>query len=162
MPRVVASGRAWLRNTDVTLCAEDLPDCARPPFTLICAAASGPSSWEFAESDRGRTILRVTIPLVMQVRDCSGMVFCAHASITADVPLRTPFPTGGMHGAHVFIDPSVALACSPVSCDDACFDCTLDVLVDVYLVRWEPSGDGLTIPCRPDLPLNLPDGRCCR
>lgn len=163
-PRIVASGRARLRANDLTLCVQDLPDTAEPPFALIAVNASGPSDWEFLSISRFCATLRVTIPLTVRVRDCAGCVFCAHSSITVDVPVRISIPQRNPGRAHVEVMPSVRLLCVEGCSEDGCFTVSLALLVDVYVIRWEPSGDGITVPCRPDLPLNLPPHfhRCCR
>lgn len=165
VPRVIASGRLWQRNTEVELCVEDLPECAEAPYTLTEVIACSPGEWELVRGPRGRVFLRVTLRLLCQVRDAACCCYTAHSAITVDVPLRTSFPLRDLWRTHVIILPTVWLSCSCGCSEDGCFHATLDVLVDVYLTRWEPSSDGITVPCRPDLPLNLPRhfpicGRC--
>lgn len=164
VPRIVASGRATLRANDLTLCVQDIPEEAETPFSLLCVTASGPSDWEFLSIDRYRATLRVTIPLTVRIRDCAGCVFSAHSSITVDVPVRITIPQRHPGRTHVEVLPSVRLLCVDGCSDDGCFTVSLAVLVDVYVTRWEFSSDGVTVPCRPDLPLTLPPSfpRCCR
>lgn len=163
-PRIVASGRACLRANDLPLCAQDIPDGAQAPYSLLSVSASGPSDWEFLSVERWRALLRVTIPLTVQLRDCSGCVYTAHSSVTVDVPVRINIPQRYPGRTHVEVLPSVRLLCVNGCSEDGCFTVSLAVLVDVYVVRWEPSADGVTVPCRPDLPLTLPPHfrRCCR
>lgn len=164
VPRIVASGRACLRANDVTLCLQDIPEAAQAPFALCSVSASGPSDWEFISVERYRAILRITIPLTVQLRDCAGCLYTAHSSITVDVPVRITIPERYPGRSHVAVMPSVRLLCADGCSEDGCFTVSLAVLVDVYIARWEPSGDGITVPCRPDLPLTLPPQfhRCCR
>lgn len=163
-PRIVASGRACLRANDLRLCVEDLPDCAQPPFALVCVTASGPSEWEFLSIEYRRAVLRVTIPLSVQIRDCAGCLLTGHASITVDVPVCITIPQRHPARARVEVLPMVRLLCVDGCSEDGCFTVNLAVLVDVYVTRWELGGNGITVPCRPDLPLNLPPHfhRCCR
>ncbi|MBQ8200893.1 MAG: hypothetical protein IJZ74_03895 [Clostridia bacterium] len=165
VPRIVASGRAWLRNAEIELCVEDLPDCAEAPFALLNINACGSSDWEFLTTGGRRRIIRVTIPVTARIRDCNGCVHTVHSSVTVDVPIRMGMPRQNpCHGGSVTVLPTIRLVCAPVCSDDNCFTVRLDVLVDVYVTRWEPSSDGITVPCRPDLPLNLPLNfpSCCR
>lgn len=156
MPRIIGSGRLCQRVRDLTLCLQDIPEAARAPYALQSVSASGPVDWEFIAVERRRAILRVTIPLIAVIRDCDGCVYTVHSSITVDVPVRITIPTTDLGRAHVAVQPGVRLLCSAGCSDDGCFTVTLAVLVDVYVARWEPSTDGTTIPCRPDLPLTLP------
>ena len=158
VPRIVGCGRSWQRNTSVTLCVEDLPDCAEPPFTLLSVVASGPVSWDFTPGDCRCTIVTVTIPVLCRVRDACGNIRTGHSTITADVPVRMAVQDRWHH--QVVVVPGVRLACNPVSCDDACFTCSLEVLVEVYMTRWDVGSDSITAPHRPQLPL-YPQP-CCR
>jgi len=162
VPRIVASGRFCQRVNDLTLCVQDLPECAKAPFALASVTASGPSDWEFMSVDRWRAVLRVTIPLTVQVRDCAGCLYTGHSSITVDVPVRITIPQRYPGRTHVTVLPSIRLLCVDGCSEDGCFTVSLAVLVDVYVTRWEFSSDGVTVPCRPDLPLTLPAGSACR
>ena len=164
VPRIIASGRATQRATNVTLCVQDIPECAQPPYALAGVSASGPSDWEFIARDRYCATLRVTIPLTAQIRDCAGCVYTGHSSVTVDVPVRITIPQADLGRANVTVMPSVRLICTSGCSDDGCFTVSLAVLVDVYVTQWELSSDGITVPCRPDLPLTLPPhyNRCCR
>lgn len=166
-PRIVASGRACVRAGDLTLCVQDIPEEAQAPFQLLSVTASGPSNWEFLSVERYRAILRVTIPLTVRIRDCSGCIYTGHSSVTVDVPVRITIPQADLCRARVEVMPSVRLLCVDGCSDDGCFTVALAVLVDIYVARWELSSDGVTVPCRPDLPLTLPPSfdcscRCCR
>ena len=156
IPRVIGSGRLCQRVSSLTLCVQDIPDCAKAPYALLSVSASGPVDWEFISVERWRAVLRVTIPLTAVIRDCAGGVHTGHSSITVEVPVRITIPTTDLGRAHVTVQPGVRLLCTTGCSEDGCFTVSLAVLVDVYVARWEPSSDGTTIPCRPDLPLTLP------
>lgn len=163
-PRIVASGRALQRACDLTLCVQDIPECAQAPYALIGVAASGPSDWEFISVEQQRAVLRVTIPLTAQIRDCSGCVYNGHSSVTVDVPVNITIAQQELSRANVTVMPGVRLLCTSGCSNDGCFTVSLAILVDVYVTQWELSADGITVPCRPDLPLTLPPSfnRCCR
>lgn len=162
VPRVIASGRALQRCVEASFCAEDLPDCAVAPYTLLGVAACHATGWDFVTgNDQSCVTVLVTLRLQLQLRDANCCLYTAHSTITVEVPLCSSFPRYEHRRTHVFIQPNVRLTCAPVCSDTECFDVTLDVVVDVYLVRWEPSADGITVPCRPDLPLNLPASGSC-
>lgn len=163
-PRIVASGRFCQRIGDLTLCVQDIPECAQPPYALVSVTASGPSDWEFLSIERWRAVLRITIPLSAQIKDCAGCIYTGHSSITVDVPVRITIPQRHPCRSHVQVLPNVQLLCTDGCSEDGCFTAALAVLIDVYVIRWEPSADGITVPCRPDLPLTLPPSfhRCCR
>lgn len=148
----------------MTLCVQDIPECAEAPFCLVSVNASGPCDWEFISRSNTCATLRVTIPLTVQLRDCSGCIFTGHSSVTVDVPVRIVIPQQDLGRANVTVMPACRLLCSSGCSEDGCFTVSLAVLVDVYLTQWELSSDGITVPCRPDLPLTLPArfNRCCR
>lgn len=165
--RVVASGRACQRASDVSLCVQDLPECAQPPFALVGVTANGPVDWEFIAIERRRALLRVTIPLTAQVKDCAGCIYTGHSSVTVELPVYVSIPQNDLGRARVEVSPGVKLLCVSGCSDDGCFIATLAVLVDVYVSRWEVVTGNDPNPCRPDLPLTLPPSfgcscRCCR
>ncbi|MBR3765267.1 MAG: hypothetical protein IKK57_12060 [Clostridia bacterium] len=165
-PRIIGSGRLCQRVNHLTLCLQDIPECAKTPYALVSVSASGPVDWEFIAQERWRAILRVTIPLTAVIRDCAGCTFPCHSSITVEVPVRITIPTVDLGRAQVTVQPGVRLLCVDGCSEDGCFTVSLAVLVDVYVARWEPNANGDTIPCRPDLPLTLPASfhpcGCCR
>ncbi|MBQ7850903.1 MAG: hypothetical protein IJ343_14355, partial [Clostridia bacterium] len=151
-----------VRAGNLMLCVQDIPEEAQGPFSLLSVSASGPSDWEFVSFDRYRALLRVTIPLTVRIRDCAGCVYTGHSSVTVDVPVRITIPQADLGRARVEVMPSVRLVCVNGCSDDGCFTVALAILVDVYVARWEFSSDGVTVPCRPDLPLTLPPSFDCR
>lgn len=155
-PRIIGSGRLCQRVNNLTLCVQDIPECAKAPYALVGVSASGPVDWEFISQERWRAVLRVTIPLTAIIRDCAGCTFTGHSSITVEVPVRITIPTVDLGRAQVTVQPGVRLLCVEGCSEDGCFTVSLAVLVDVYVARWEASANGDPIPCRPDLPLTLP------
>ncbi len=185
VPRITASGRTMQRCVQVELCVTDLPDCAEAPYTLTSLAACGNSDWELMPGSGKHRVMRVTIPVMAQLRDSCGRSFMVHSSITVDVPIRVGLPGQDPCRGTVTVLPALRLnqrcacenscgcgnncgcntgcgnsCCTPACSDNACFDVFIDVVVDVYVTRWEPSGESITAPCRSDLPLNLPVS-CC-
>ncbi len=162
VPRIVASGRVLQRNVSLELCVTDLPECAEGPYNLVSISACGNSDWELLPGSGKQRVMRVTIPVMVTLRDRCGAVYSVHSSITVDVPIRVGLPGQDPCRGMVEVLPGLRLngpagcCCGPVCSEDECFDICIDVLVDVYVTRWEPSGDSITAPCRPDLPLTLP------
>ncbi len=159
--RIIGSGRLCQRVNDLTLCVQDIPEGATAPYALLSVSASGPVTWEFVSVSTWQALMRVTIPLAAQIRDCGGCVYTVHSSVTVDVPIRMTIPVSDLGRAHVAVIPGVRLLCASGCSEDGCFTVSLAVLVDVYLARWEPSSNGDLFPCRPDLPLTLPAGFGC-
>lgn len=155
-PRIIGSGRLCQRVNNLTLCLQDIPECARTPYALSGVTASGPVDWEFIFQERWRAVLRVTIPLTAVIRDCGGCNYTCHSSITVEVPVRITIPTVDLGRAQVTVQPGCRLLCMDGCSEDGCFTVSLAVLVDVYVARWEVGSPSDPIPCRPDLPLTLP------
>lgn len=154
--RIIGSGRLCTRVNDLTLCLQDIPENVQFPCALNCVSASGPVDWEFIAQERWQAVLRVTIPLSCTIRDCAGCTYVCHSSVTVEVPVRITIPTVDLGRAQVTVQPGCRLICTNGCSEDGCFTVSLAVLVDVYVARWEANANGDPIPCRPDLPLNLP------
>ncbi len=140
MPKILGSGRCFLRCTSVTICLEELPACHQPPLmlTAVCAACD-PPPWVMEASGRpNRRCLHVTVPLDCEVRDACGTSFRASASIEADVPVTVAVPDCECWRARVVIQPCVRLVCPTAASDCGSFSAQLDVLIEAWLVRWEP------------------------
>ena len=140
MPRIVGSGREWMRRTQATLCVRDVPECAGGAYTLISVSTSGEAaSWEAsAQPSPGRTALRVTIPLSCQVRDGNGRLYTGRAELQTDVALRITGPQADCWRNTLMLLPCVRLICLPEASCNLCFDAQLEVLLDAYVLRWEP------------------------
>ncbi len=140
LPRIVGVGRIWQRHLSTTLCVEDLPDCAEGCFTLVSVSACDQATWDILPGESGRpNLVRLTIPLTLQVRDGSCTLRTGHAAITLEVPIRLHCPSQDMWRGTLLIVPCVRLVSAPCPSADACFDVVLEVMADVYMVRWGPS-----------------------
>lgn len=154
LPKVIASGREWLRRRSFCLRIEGVSECAQPPFTLLSVTACGEPTWESLPCDnRRQQLLRVTVPVACQVRDCGGCAYTGHASICVDVCVNLTTPAGECWRNNLMILPCVRLVCVPCASDDLCFEAQLEVLLEVYMIRWEPCMVGVPKPVCPDLPL---------
>lgn len=156
LPRIMASGRTWQRRLAATLTVTGLPACAEPPFTLqwVAAACEAPT-WEPLPCDHPRQLrLCATIPLLCQIRDCHGCCYYGRSSIQTEVCLSLTCPAPECWRHAVVLLPCVRLACVPCTACEPCFDAQLELLLEAYLLRWEPCAVGAPRPpvC-PDLPL---------
>ncbi|MGN1018854.1 MAG: hypothetical protein ACI4O7_00650 [Aristaeellaceae bacterium] len=154
LPRILASGRAWLRRCQTTLRVEGLPECAPPPLTLLSVCACGEPAWTQEQDPVRRTLcLHVTIPLLCQVRDGCGCVHSGRGCARVDVAMRLSVPEGECWRSTVLVQPCVRLVCAPCASEDGCFEAELEILAECYMIRWEPC---LTGPSRPECPPSLP------
>jgi len=116
-----------------TLCADDIPDFAESPLTLVGVTVSGQATWEQISECR-QQLLRVTVPVALQIRDCSGRCRTGHATVTLTIPL-----CGCSHHdlwrGQLYVAPCIRLAAPVTENDDGCFDAPLEVSAEVYLVR---------------------------
>lgn len=152
LPRIIASGRTWLRRHCCTMRVEGI-ECAQPPLTLLCVSACGEPSWEQLSCDSRQLRLRVTIPLTAQVRDACSCVHTGRACVEAEVCLSLSVPQGECWRSNLLLTPCVRLVCLPCTSQNACFDVQLEILIEAFLVRWETCNAGGQKPQCPDLPL---------
>lgn len=155
LPRILASGRAWLRRCQTTLQVEGLPECAPPPLTLLSVCAAGEPAWT-QEHDPARhaLCLHVTIPLICQVRDSCGCIHNGRACIRVDVAMQLSVPAAECWRSTVLVQPCVRLVCAPCPSEDGCFEAELEILAECYMIHWEPCMAGQPKPaCPPSLPL---------
>ena len=155
LPRILASGREWLRRCQTTLRMEGLPECAPPPLTLISVCVAGEPSWVQEHDPARRALcLHVTIPLICQVRDSCGCVHSGRSCARVDVALRLTMPAAECWRNTLLVQPCVRLVCAPCSSEHACFEAELEILAECYMIRWEPCMAGPPKPeCPPSLPL---------
>ena len=154
LPRVLASGRQWQRRCSLCLEISGLPECIEGPLTLVSVSACGESSWEAVPVDSPHVLcLRVHIPLQGLVRDRCGCLHTGRASLTTEVTLRLNCPAAECWRHHLLILPCVRLACPPCPSENGHFDVQLELLVEAYLIRWEPCATGVSQPACPQLPL---------
>ena len=133
VPRYQSIGRTFQRRITQTLCADDIPDCAETPLTLVGVSVSGQATWEQISECR-QQLLRVTVPVTLQIRDCSGRCRTGHSTVTLTIPL-CGCANQDLWRGQLYVAPCVRLAAPVTQNDDGCFDATLEVQAECYLVR---------------------------
>lgn len=136
VPRVISTGRTFQRRITQTLCIDDLPEYAEQPLTLVGVTVCGQSTWEQISECR-QTLLRVTVPVAVQVRDCAGRCLTGHANVTLTIPLCMNCPAQDFWRGQLYVAPCVRLAAQVTQDDDGCFDAPLEVHAEVYLLRMQ-------------------------
>lgn len=135
-PRFNSIGRTFQRRITQTLCVDDLPDCAESPLTLVAVTVSGQATWEQISECR-QQLLRVTVPVAVQVRDCAGRCRTGHSTVTLTIPLCRHCPAQDFWRGQLYVAPCVRLATPVTENEDGCFDATLEVQAEVFLVRMQ-------------------------
>ena len=133
VPRYQSIGRTFQRRITQTLCVDDIPDCAESPLTLVGVTVSGQAAWEQISECR-QQLLRVTVPVAVQVRDCSGRCRTGHSTVTLTIPLCGCSAQDFWRG-QLYVAPCIRLAAPVTENEDGCFDATLEVQAECYLVR---------------------------
>ena len=143
LPKVLGSGRCFQRCVSVALHVDHLPECHHAPLMLTAVHAScEPPAWSLDAADRRRCCLHVVVPLTCELRDACGTAYTACSTLETDVPMTISIPAGDCWRAGVIIQPCVRLVCPTAASDCDCFQAQLDVLLEAYLVRWEPFACG--------------------
>ena len=154
LPRVIASGREWLRRQGMQLCVEGLPECAEGPFTLMSVWVVGEATWvQEPDVSRRMMCLRVKIPLLCQVRDSHGCMHCARAWVEVDASVHLSGSLAECWRSQMLVHPCVRLVCPPCTSCDGCFDVQLEILVECWMVHWECCPAMPQKPECPPLPL---------
>lgn len=135
-PRFTSIGRTFQRRITQTLCVDDIPDCAESPLTLVAVTVSGQATWEQISECR-QQLLRVTVPVAVQIRDCSGRCRTGHSTVTLTIPLCRHCPAQDFWRGQLYVAPCVRLAAPVTENEDGCFDATLEVQAEVFLVRMQ-------------------------
>ena len=133
VPRYQSIGRTFQRRITQTLCADDLPDCAESPLTLVGVSVSGQAAWEQLSECR-QQLLRVTVPVTLQIRDCAGRCRTGHSTVTLTIPL-CGCANQDLWRGQLYVAPCIRLAAPVTENEDGCFDATLEVQAECYLVR---------------------------
>lgn len=169
LPRILASGREWQRRACVSLYVGGLPADTRGSLRLIAVSACGEADWSIAPCQApcdcrncrcrpSPCLLRVNIPVACQVRNECGAVLRGESLLTTDVALPLRCSQAECWRNQMMVLPCVRLidGGAPV-CADTCsvpvFECTLELLVEAYMTRWEAYG---SVPACPELPLFPP------
>ena len=134
IPRYRTIGRTFQRRITQTLCIDDIPDCAESPLTLVCVTVCGQATWEQISECR-QQLLRVNVPVCVQIRDCAGRCRTGHATVTLTIPLCTCCPAQDFWRGQLHVAPCIRLAAPVTENEDGCFDATLEVQAEVFLVR---------------------------
>ena len=152
LPKIIGSGREWLRRWCVCLEVEGLPQCAQPPFTLISVCPSGAQPhWEcLADScQRRRLTYRISLCLDCQVRDGSGCLHWGTAWVSLEAELSLNCRAEECWRHQLMVLPCLRMICPAPSADTPCFE-----------PAREPFGCGSCAkPQCPDLPLYPPPCR---
>ena len=136
VPRILSTGRTFQRRITQTLCVTDLPDCAESPLTLVGVTVCGPATWEQLSECR-QSLLRVTVPVAVQIRDCSGRCRTGHSTVTLTIPLCMNCPAQDFWRGQLYVAPCIRLAGPVTEDEDGCFDASLEVQAEVYLLRMQ-------------------------
>ncbi len=150
LPRIICSGREWQRRLCTKLSVSCLPDCAKPPFQLISVQQSGAQPWwepSKKNAGWGQAIFHVFIPVCACVRDASGCEYFCPAVVEMDACLRLKCAPNECWRYNLIIVPCVRLVCAPVCSNDLCFDVELEVVLELFLIHWEPC---FTRPPKPE------------
>ena len=137
IPRYHSIGRTFQRRITQTLCVDDIPDCAEAPLTLVAVTGSGQATWEQISECR-QQLLRVTVPVTVQIRDCAGRCRTGHATVTLTIPL-CGCANQDLWRGQLYVAPCIRLAAPVTENEDGCFDATLEVQSEVYLVRLQAT-----------------------
>ncbi len=133
VPRYTSIGRTFQKQITQTLCVDGIPDYADSPLTLVGVTVCGQATWEQISECR-QQLLRVTVPVAVQIRDCSGRCRTGHATVTLTIPLCGCTAQDFWRG-QLYVAPCIRLAAPVTENEDGCFDATLEVNAEVYLVR---------------------------
>ena len=133
VPRYTSIGRTFQRSITQTLCVDGIPDHAESPLTLVGVTVSGQATWEQISECR-QQLLRVTVPVAVQIRDCAGRCRNGHATVTLTIPLCGCSAQDFWRG-QLYVAPCIRLAAPVTENEDGCFDAPLEVNAEVYLVR---------------------------
>ncbi|MBQ8536899.1 MAG: hypothetical protein IJ461_05780 [Clostridia bacterium] len=151
LPRVLGTGREWLRRWGTCLEVTGIDPCAQGPFTLVSVCLGTP------QIRGGESCCHVLLPLECQVRDRKGCLHTASACLTLDVGVRLNCKWEECWRHQWVALPCLRLICPPPCSETLCFEVTLEIMIEVYLIKWEACSLGAPpkMAC-PDLPLYPP------
>ena len=153
MQRILASGRMHRRRACYPLCLCDLPDEARPPFTVTEVNVCGVPAWEEAPGSRpGACRLRVTAPLAVRLRDGCGRAYVISSPLEEALCLSAREPAGLCWRGQAFVQCAVRLAGRPCPCDGSPCQVPLEVLMEGYILAPCTLGHPDAAPCPPSRP----------
>ncbi len=164
LQKIISCERRNIPQLCVRLLLEGLPECATPPYQLTMVQQSGAQPWWTPLESHGpdtRYHIRVHIPVCCQVRDSCGTSYQASAVVEAEVSFRSPVPSSECWRHSLFIVPGVRLVGGEVCSDDCVFCVTVEVCLEIFLLRPEPCAMRRQEPPCPELPL-YPQPAACR
>lgn len=154
LPRILGAGRTWLRRHCLCLETEPIP-AAGSPLRPVSLSPAGAPTWTPLPCDAPRLMrLMVCIPVELQLQDACGCTHAARSSIEAELCLNLACPRPESWRAQLLLQPCVRLVCAEPS-RDCCFRVQAEVLLEGWLVRWEPCQAACPPPrpACPELPL---------
>ena len=77
------------------------------------------------------------MPVAVQVRDCSGRCRTGHAVATLTIPLCGGCAQQDLWRGELHVMPCIRLAAPVTENEDGCFDATLEVQAEVFLVTMQ-------------------------
>ena len=141
LPRILASGREWVRCMEATIRVRGLPEMVAQPLSVcqICAGSAPPRCWEdesWSPEPRA-VILLVEIPLDVTLRDAEGCLHRGQSEVLVRVRVPLPFPREQCWRNQWVIQASVRmLGCPTQACEDT-FCARLEANVEAFMVRSE-------------------------
>lgn len=149
MQRILASGKLHIRCRSYPL-PFDSPCAARPSLTLLSVAENGPPRWEEKPCrEPGGMLLRVTLPLIVCLRDACGNRFTAASEVCEEVRLQRHCPAEEAWRGTFFVQGAARLCRAECGCGK---DVPLEICIEAYLV----SPCALGAPCPPPCPPQKP------
>ena len=165
LPRILASGREWVRCMEATIFVRGLPECVAQPLSIcqICVGSGPPRCWEDDTwpSERRAVILMVEVPLDITLRDAAGCFHRGQSEILVRVRVQLPFSKDQCWRNQWVAQAAVRmLGCATQQCERV-FCVRLEVNVEVFLVRSEAVCRRECQPqCQFPLPLFPPPPQC--
>lgn len=156
LQKIISCERRNIPQLCARLELDGLPECATPPYQLIMVQQSGAQPWWTPMENHGpdtRYHIRVHIPVCCQVRDACGVCYHASAVVEAEVSFRSPVPSSECWRHSLFIVPCVQLTGGELCSEDPVFCATLEVCLEIFLLRPEPCAMHRHEPPCPELPL---------
>ena len=148
LPRIICSGRDWVRCQSTCLCVEGIDPCAPMPFSLVEVTAGQPLI-----SREGNCCL-LTVPLQCRITDSKGCVHMGKAQTVITVRLQHNCPESEWWRYQCLANVCVRQVCRPPCSQDHHFQTQLEILAEVWLVKWEAvNGYSPNKEVCPNLPL---------
>jgi len=133
--RILARGSVYYPRKCCCLALRALSKSICMPFTILEVWASGCPCWEEAGCPGGRdSILKVTIPLTVRLRDARGNCFLTSSQIEEPLRLRPLVSVCDCQRGQPFVQSSVRLADHCSVCDDDRCSVPLEIRIEGYQI----------------------------